>query len=90
MSLQRLERLSWSIPDFVLKYSNSVIEVKILKDKGHKSKMIEEMNADYSAYTKEYDSIIYLVYDLGIISDVQEFKRDFEAKGNVKVIVIKH
>ena len=52
-------------------------------------KTIEEMNADYSAYTKEYDSIIYLVYDLGIISDVQEFKRDFEAKGNVKVIVIK-
>ena len=51
--------------------------------------MIEEMNADYSAYTKEYDSIIYLVYDLGIISDVQELKRDFEAKGNVKVIVIK-
>ena len=78
------------IPDFVLKHSNSVIEVKILKDKGHKSRMIEEMNADYSAYTKEYDSIIYLVYDLGIIPDVQVLKRDFEAKGNVKVIVIKH
>ena len=78
------------VPDFVLKHSNSVIEVKFLKDKGHKSKMIEEMNTDYSAYTKEYDSIIYLIYDLGIISDVQEIKRDFEAKGNVKVIVIKH
>ena len=78
------------IPDFVLKHTDSVIEVKILKDRGRKSKMIEEMNADYSAYTKEYDSIIYLVYDLGIISDVPEFKRDFEAKGNVKVIVIKH
>ena len=52
--------------------------------------MFEGVNADYSAYPKEYDSIIYLVYDLGIISDVPEFKRDFEAKGNVKVIVIKH
>ena len=77
------------VPDFALVQSKTVIEVKILKDGSRKSKMIEEMNADYSAYTKEYNSIIYLVYDLGFISNVEEFKRDFEAKGNVKVVVIK-
>ena len=78
------------VPDFALVQSKTVIEVKILKDGRRKSKMIEEMNADYSAYTKEYNSIIYLVYDLGFISNVEEFKRDFESKGNVKVVVIKH
>lgn len=78
------------VPDFTLVQSKTVIEVKFLKDGSRKSKIIEEMNADYSAYTKEYISIIYLVYDLGFISNVEEFKRDFEAKDNVKVVVIKH
>ena len=78
------------VPDFALVQSKTVIEVKLLKDGSKKSRMIEEMNADYSAYTKEYNNIIYLVYDLGFISNVEEFKRDFEAKGNVKVVIIKH
>ena len=52
--------------------------------------MVEEMNADYSAYTKEYGSLIYLVYDIGCISDTEQFKRDFEDKGNVRVLVVKH
>ena len=78
------------IPDFVLKASNTALEVKILKDKAKKNKIIEEMNADYSAYTKEYGSLIYLVYDIGCISDTEQFKRDFEDKGNVRVLVVKH
>jgi len=77
------------IPDFVIGQS-TVIEVKFLKDRNHKSRIVEQMNADYSAYTKEYRFLIFLVYDMGVISDAKEFKRDFEDKGNVKVIVIKH
>ena len=79
-----------NIPDFVLKESNTVFRRKILKDRAKKSKIIEEMNADCSAYTKEYDFLIFLVYDIGCISDTEQFKRDFEDKGNVKVLVIKH
>ncbi len=78
------------IPDFVLKKSNTAVEVKILKDKAKKSKIIEEMNADCSAYIKYYDFIIFLVYDIGCISDAEEFKRDFEDKGYVRVVVVKH
>lgn len=77
-------------PDFVFMKLNSAIEVKLLRDRSKKSRIIEEMNADYSAYTKEYSMIIFLVYDLGVINDVDEFARDFESKGNVSVIVIKH
>ena len=78
------------IPDFVLKESKTALEVKFLKDRAKKSKIIEEMNADCSAYTKEYDSLIFLVYDIGCISDTEQFKRDFEGKGNVRVLVVKH
>ena len=78
------------IPDFVLKGLNTVIEVKILKDKAKKNWIIEEMNADYLVYTKAYGSLIYLVYDIGCISDTEQFKKDFENKGNVKVLVVKH
>ena len=78
------------IPDFVLKDSYTALEVKILKDKARKNKMIKELNEDYSAYTKEYGSLIYLVYDIGCISDTEQFKRDFEDKGNVRVLVVKH
>lgn len=52
--------------------------------------MIEEINADITAYTKVYNEIIFLVYDIGVIPDVLEFKRDIENSGNVKVIVVKH
>ena len=78
------------IPDFVLKDSNTALEVKILKDKAKKNKIIEEMNADYNAFIKEYNSLIYLVYDIGCISDTEQFKRDYEDKGNVRVLVVKH
>lgn len=78
------------IPDFVFKNINTVLEVKLLKDKARKNIIIEEMNADCNAYLKEYSSIIFLVYDIGCISNVEEFIRDFENKPNITVLVIKH
>lgn len=78
------------IPDFIIPNLNCCLEVKFLKDKSKKSKIIEEINADITAYSKEYSELLFLVYDLGVINDVTEFKRDIESSGNVKVIVIKH
>ena len=63
------------IPDFVLKESNTALEVKILKDRAKKNKIIEELNEDYSAYTKVYDSLIFLVYDIGSVTKRSHFRR---------------
>lgn len=53
--------------------------------------MIEEINADITAYSKEYKRQIYVIYDLGVIRDEVEFKRDIEnAKDDIKVIIVKH
>lgn len=78
------------IPDFIVSKLNLCIEVKLLKE-GRKSKTIEEINADITAYGKAYKRQLYVVYDLGVIRDEIEFRRDIEnAKDNIKVVIVKH
>lgn len=77
------------IPDFVIPKMSLCIEVKLLRE-GRKSKVIEEISADITAYRKAYERQLYVVYDLGIIQNELEFKRDIEMGDGVKVIVIKH
>lgn len=78
------------IPDFIIPKMSLCIEVKLLKN-GRKSKMIEEISADITAYSKEYSRQLYVVYDLGVIQNENEFRRDIENSGdNIKVIVVKH
>ena len=52
--------------------------------------MIEEINADITAYSKEYKNILFIIYDVGIIRDETEIKRDIENVEGVNVIIIKH
>lgn len=77
------------IPDFIIPKMNLCIEVKLLRE-GRKSKMIEEISADITAYRKEYQRILFVVYDLGVIQNETEFKRDIEMVDGVKIIVVKH
>ena len=77
------------IPDFIMPKMSLCIEVKLLKE-GRKSRIIEEISADMTAYKKEYDRQLYVIYDLGFIQNEIEFKRDIEMSEGVKVIIIKH
>ena len=77
------------IPDFIMPKMSLCIEVKLLKE-GRKSRIIEEISADMTAYKKEYDRQLYVNYDLGFIQNEIEFKRDIEMSEGVKVIIIKH
>lgn len=78
------------IPDFIIPKMSLCIEVKLLKE-NRKSKVIEEISADITAYKKVYERQVYIVYDLGFIQNEVEFKRDIEnATDGVKVIIIKH
>ena len=62
----------------------------MLKD-NRKSHVIEEINADITAYSKEYKRQLFIVYDLGFIRDEIESKRAIENSGDeIKVIVVKH
>jgi len=78
------------IPDFIIPKLNLCIEVKLLKDSTRKSKCIEEINADSVAYLKAFSQIIFVIYDIGIIRDLEEFKRDIESTQGIKVLIVKH
>ena len=65
------------------------IEVKLLKE-GRRSKVIEEISADITAYKKKYSRILFIVYDLGAIQNEKEFISDINAQSGVKVVIVKH
>ena len=77
------------IPDFIIPNLKACVEVKLLRE-GRKSKIIEEISADITAYGKIYERQLFIVYDLGIIQNEAEFKRDIENIGSVKLVVVKH
>jgi hypothetical protein len=56
------------IPDFIVPKLNLCIEVKLLRD-GKRSRIIDEINADITAYGKYYERLMFVVYDLGVIRD---------------------
>lgn len=78
------------IPDFVLPKMNLCVEVKLLRA-GKKSRIIDEINADITAYSTKYERLLFVVYDLGVVRDESEFRRDIENSGaNIKVLIVKH
>lgn len=77
------------IPDFILPKLNLCVEVKLLRE-GKKSRIIDEINADITAYSTKYERLLFVVYDLGVIRDEAEFRRDIENAGAaIKVVIVK-
>lgn len=78
------------VPDFIFHKLNLALEVKFCKDKSKSKRLVDEINADIRAYSKKFSNLLFLVYDLGIIRDEDEFKKDLDNKENISVIIVKH
>lgn len=78
------------IPDFILPKLGLAVEVKLSKSKTKSKTIVDEINADIMSYSKQYSSILFLIYDIGSIRDELEFKDDLEINDGVSVIIIKH
>ena len=76
-------------PDFIIPKLSLCIEMKLLRE-NRKSKVNEEISADITANSKQYHRPLFIVYDLGYVQNAEEFKRDIENAGNVKVIIVKY
>lgn len=76
-------------PDFAFEKIRVALEVKFCDDKKDVKTITQEMSQDINPYKKKYRHIIFVVYDLGHIQDVDKFKNDFDVIENVKVIIIK-
>lgn len=64
--------------------------MKLSKGKAKSKVIVDEINADIMAYSKQYSSLLFVVYDLGSIRDEVEFKQDLEKADSVSVIIVKH
>lgn len=78
------------IPDFCMRKLGLAIEVKLLKEGRKQSQIIEQISADITAYGKEYYRQLFVVYDIGCIQNVVQFRRDIEQSGDIQVVVVKH
>lgn len=76
------------IPDFSFAEFDLAVELKLCK--GDEKKLIVQLNDDIAAYKTKFTNIIFIIYDLGSIRDVDLFKGSFEKQENVFVQVIKH
>ncbi len=77
------------VPDFTFDSLNLAVEVKLCNRESRKKELIDEINADIIAYQTKYESLIFIIYDLGFIRDVAQFSADIEKNPNVYSIVIK-
>ena len=78
------------IPDFIFQRLGLALEVKLSKSTTKSKAIVDEINADIMSYSKEYSSVLFLVYDIGSIRDEAEFKSDLEINNGVSVVIVKH
>jgi len=77
-------------PDFTFPGIDTALEIKLCNRTGREKVIIDEINADILAYKTKYPNIIFLVYDVGHIRDVDRFKEGIESQDGVIVVVVKH
>ncbi len=78
------------IPDFVIKDIQLPVEIKLCNRKGREKELIAEINDDILAYQKKYKSIFFIIYDLGIIRDVDKFSNEFIENQNIILSIVKN
>jgi hypothetical protein len=77
------------IPDFTFDSLGLAVEIKLCHRVGREKDLIDEINADILGYRGTYDSILFVIYDLGFIRDVALFKASIELQVGVRVLVVK-
>lgn len=78
------------IPDFVFDSISTIVEAKLCDSKKRQKEIISEINDDILAYKTKSANLIFVIYDLGIIRDQDQFKESIETQDNVILKIIKH
>ena len=78
------------IPDFTVSKLDLAIEIKLCTKASREKEMIAEINDDIPAYRREFSNILFVIYDSGVIRDIDTFKGHFEEQEGVLVRVVKH
>ena len=88
------ERIEYSsktyTSDFTMERAGITVEVKFCNRNGREKEIIAEINDDILAYKTKYGNIVFVIYDIGCIRDVEKFAKTFEDQDGVVVRVVKH
>jgi hypothetical protein len=87
-------RISYSskvfIPDFTFEDLKAALEIKLCKTDRKEKDLIDEINADVLAYGTRFENLTFLIYDMGIIGDVELFSKDIEKNNpRIKILIVK-
>lgn len=86
----RIEYLSKTyVPDFTLPQLDLAIDIKLCAGSGREKEIIAEINDDILAYRTKYGNLLFVVYDVGQIRDVERFAASLEQHDNVVVRIVK-
>jgi hypothetical protein len=77
-------------PDFTMPKIDLAIDIKLCNRDGREKEIIAEINDDIMAYQTKYGNLLFVIYDIGFIRDVERFADSFETQRNVIVRVVKH
>ena len=78
------------VPDFTFEKIDLALDVKLCAKGTREKEMIAEMNDDIMAYKTKFGNIMFVIYDVGIIRDVDRFTSEFKTRDDVIVTIIKH
>jgi len=62
------------------------VEIKFCDRAGREKEIIGEINDYIIAFKTKYPNLIFVIYDVGMIRDIAEFKGSFEKKVRIKNI----
>ncbi len=78
------------IPDFVFPEIETAVETKFCDKPEREKEMISEINDDIIAYKTKYPNVIFVIYDVGMIRNMDQFKNHIEKQPAVVVKIVKH
>ena len=76
-------------PDFTFQRLDVALDVKLCNRDAREKEVIAEMNDDILAYRTKYGNLLFVIYDLGFIRDIDRFTQAFESQEGVVVRVVK-
>jgi hypothetical protein len=76
-------------PDFIFPKIDTIVELKLCKSKENEKEIISQINDDILAYKTKFANLIFIIYDIGIIRNQDQFKTHLE-NDQVVIKVIKH
>ena len=77
-------------PDFTVPAQELAIEVKLAREGHGAGRIQEELAADIAAYGTKWKRLLVVIYDVGVIKDPHQMRRDNMKHFGVTVLIIKH